>query len=293
MGLCAAKEKPADEKVSKEERKKNEEINRGMRHDEVADKSINKLLLLGAGESGKSTLFKQAIKIYGEGFSEVDLKGYTSVIHSNLILCAKTLAQQSTKYGPCQTEAGIEAKKIIDQLIGEGDTSKVNSELVPHIKAFWTDPGIQKTYESRSEYQLPDSCRHFMKRVDAICTSTFVPTEQDVLSVRVRTTGIVTTSFSINDAKFQMFDVGGQRNERKKWVHCFEGVTAVLFVAALSEYDQMLFEDTSVNRMQEALTLFDEICNSKWFLKTSMIIFLNKIDLFKEKNSKETNNVYI
>jgi guanine nucleotide-binding protein G(i) subunit alpha len=80
-----------------------------------------------------------------------------------------------------------------------------------------------------------------------------------------------------------MYDVGGQRNERKKWIHCFEGVTAVIFVAALSEYDQILFEDASTNRMMEALNLFDEICNNSFFIKSAMILFLNKRDLFAEK----------
>ena len=80
-----------------------------------------------------------------------------------------------------------------------------------------------------------------------------------------------------------MFDVGGQRSERKKWIHCFENVTTILFLVAISEYDQLLFEDETVNRMQEALTLFDSICNSRWFIKTSIILFLNKIDRFREK----------
>ena len=80
-----------------------------------------------------------------------------------------------------------------------------------------------------------------------------------------------------------MFDVGGQRSERKKWIHCFENVTAIVFLVAVSEYDQVLLEDEMVNRMQEALTLFDSICNSRWFVKTSIILFLNKIDIFKEK----------
>jgi guanine nucleotide-binding protein subunit alpha len=80
-----------------------------------------------------------------------------------------------------------------------------------------------------------------------------------------------------------MFDVGGQRSERKKWIHCFENVTAIVFLAAISEYDQVLVEDETMNRMTEALNLFDTICNSKWFVSTSMILFLNKVDLFKEK----------
>jgi len=83
-----------------------------------------------------------------------------------------------------------------------------------------------------------------------------------------------------------MFDVGGQRNERKKWIHCFSDVTAVLFVAAMSEYDMILYEDEDTNRMDEALNLFDEICNSRWFKKTSMILMLNKRDLFATKIKK-------
>jgi hypothetical protein len=52
----------------------------------------------------------------------------------------------------------------------------------------------------------------------------------------------------IDGTIFEMYDVGGQRNERKKWIHCFDSVTAIIFVAALSEYDQVLFEDASTNR---------------------------------------------
>ena len=95
--------------------------------------------------------------------------------------------------------------------------------------------------------------------------------------------GIVTERYNIDETTFEMYDVGGQRNERKKWIHCFDGVTAVIFVAALSEYDQSLFEDASTNRMTEALALFEDICNNDYFLKSSMILFLNKRDLFAEK----------
>lgn len=103
---------------------------------------------------------------------------------------------------------------------------------------------------------------------------------------RVKTTGITETTFKIDNLIYRMFDVGGQRSERKKWIHCFENVTAIIFLAAISEYDQVLIEDETVNRMTEALTLFDSICNSKWFSSTSMILFLNKIDLFKDKLPK-------
>jgi len=83
-----------------------------------------------------------------------------------------------------------------------------------------------------------------------------------------------------------MVDVGGQRSERRKWIHCFDEVTAILFVCGLSEYDQYLREDETQMRMHESILLFDEICNSSWFQNTSIILFLNKEDLFRDKITK-------
>jgi len=123
----------------------------------------------------------------------------------------------------------------------------------------------------------------YFDNIDRIAQPDYMPNDQDVLRSRVKTTGITETTFIIGDLTYRMFDVGGQRSERKKWIHCFENVTTILFLVAISEYDQLLFEDETVNRMQEALTLFDSICNSRWFIKTSIILFLNKIDRFKEK----------
>ena len=91
---------------------------------------------------------------------------------------------------------------------------------------------------------------------------------------------------------FRIFDVGGQRNERRKWIHAFDNVNAVVFVAAMSEYDQVLFEDETQNRMEEALQLFDQIINSKWFKTTSMILILNKKDLFEMKLAKKPLSKY-
>lgn len=83
-----------------------------------------------------------------------------------------------------------------------------------------------------------------------------------------------------------MFDVGGQRSERKKWIHCFENVTSIIFCVALSEYDQVLLEESSQNRMMESLLLFDSVVNSRWFMRTSIILFLNKVDIFRQKLSR-------
>lgn len=88
--------------------------------------------------------------------------------------------------------------------------------------------------------------------------------------------------------KKRFIDVGGQRSERKKWIHCFDDVAAILFCVALNEYDLTLREDDTVNRLEESLKVFDDVVNNKSFSNTSIIVFLNKVDLFSAK-IKHTN----
>lgn len=142
-------------------------------------------------------------------------------------------------------------------------------------RSWWKNGRVQRP--------LANSINSYFDSINRISQPDYLPNDQDVLRSRVKTTGITETTFIIGELTYRMFDVGGQRSERKKWIHCFENVTTILFLVAISEYDQLLFEDETVNRMQEALTLFDSICNSRWFVKTSIILFLNKIDRFKEK----------
>jgi GTPase SAR1 family protein len=266
------------------------EIEKAMRNDFQKDAAVNKLLLLGAGESGKSTLFKQMVSIYGAGFSKIDLASYTRIIHNNALIGMQTLLQQSHRLAgdPYNLETAINPaleadKKAIMEL-------KMDDQILPEhaekMKRLWQDAGVQLTFANRSRYQMSDSVDYFLNRVEQLAAPDYLPSEDDVLRSRARTTGIVEQDFVIDNNYFRMVDVGGQRNERKKWIHCFDSITAVLFVAALSEYDMVLFEDETTNRMDEAINLFKDICNSKWFTNASMILMLNKRDLFAAKIQK-------
>jgi len=210
------------------------------------------------------------ISIYGKGFNDDDRREYTHIVYTNIIGSIKTLCEQSEELA----QKGIQntrvasknfaSKQFVEEL---KETAVIDSKAAAHFAALWADPGIQTTYDNRSLYQLTDSTGYFLDKIHEVGNEDYLPTEQDVLRSRVRTTGIVENDFVIDGNQFKMFDVGGQRNERKKWIHCFSDVTAVLFVAALSEYDMVLYEDEDTNRMEEALNLFDEICNSRWFKK--------------------------
>uniref|UniRef100_A0AC34RST9 G protein alpha subunit n=1 Tax=Panagrolaimus sp. JU765 TaxID=591449 RepID=A0AC34RST9_9BILA len=98
--------------------------------------------------------------------------------------------------------------------------------------------------------------------------------------------GVIEVQFEIKKKIWRVFDVGGQRSQRKKWIHIFDDVRSVIFVSAMSEYDQVLIEDNATNRMRESLQLFEQVCNNKYFVDTGIILFLNKRDLFAEKIGK-------
>jgi len=246
--------------------------------------------LLGAGSSGKTTFFKQLKCIHGDGFSVKDKSDFRAQIESQIIeqmqkIIARSREMQEEFPGEykqlaLQSPAAIKSAEFIEGLRRD---SAITSEVAQNIKVLWKDPGVSATFEMRARLAIPDSCEHFFSDIDRIAQDKYDPTTQDILLVRKRTTGIIEEYFTINDTRFHIFDVGGQRNERKKWIHCFENVTAVVFVASLSSYDERLLEDENVIVMHETLNLFEEICNSRWFTKTSMILFLNKKDLFEEK----------
>nr|KAJ3420203.1 hypothetical protein HK105_005970 [Polyrhizophydium stewartii] len=105
----------------------------------------------------------------------------------------------------------------------------------------------------------------------------------DILHIRHRTTQIVEMSIIISGRTFRFFDVGGQRGDRKRWIPYFDDVHSILFIASLADYDQVLVEDTRVNRMIDSLALFETIFNHKLLQNSGMILFLNKKDLFEAK----------
>ncbi|KAJ5561670.1 Heterotrimeric G-protein alpha subunit [Penicillium sp. DV-2018c] len=268
----------------KEGKARNEEIDNQLKRDKMLQRNEIKMLLLGAGESGKSTILKQMKLIHEGGYSRDERESFKEIIYSNTVQSMRVIleAMESLELPLEDARHEYHVQTIFMQPAQiEGDS--IPPEVGNAISQLWRDTGVQECFKRSREYQLNDSAKYYFDSIERIAQPDYLPTDQDVLRSRVKTTGITETVFVIGDLTYRMFDVGGQRSERKKWIHCFENVTTILFLVAISEYDQLLFEDETVNRMQEALTLFDSICNSRWFVKTSIILFLNKIDRFKEK----------
>ncbi|KAK4058015.1 Guanine nucleotide-binding protein alpha-2 subunit [Microbotryomycetes sp. JL221] len=273
-----------------------------------------KILLLGSGESGKSTIVKQMKIIHQNGYSRDEMLLFRLTIYKNVIDSAQTLvlALRRFKMEPIESVNRAFAEQIAEYRLEAdnynssptlslsqqpsnsspinsnsnqmvGPSGGLSSEIVDAIDSLWHDPIIPSVLDRSSEFYLMDSASYFFDEIKRIGTPGYVPNEADVLRARTKTTGISETKFKSGQLSIHMFDVGGQRSERKKWIHCFEAVTSIIFCVALSEYDQVLLEENGQNRMNESLVLFESVINSRWFIRTSIILFLNKIDLFKSK----------
>lgn len=282
MGLCLGSEVTEE---GKQARLRSVRIDRELYEHARQEMNVVKILLLGAAESGKSTLVKQMKIIHSNGFNKQELSSFKPAVLDNLLTSMKFVLHGM---GVLRINLANNKNKVhAHSVLSCGRCFDEEQVLFPFIGhalcCLWADQGVRSAAARGYEYELNDSALYFFENMGRIMSPDYVPTETDVLRVRIRTTGVIETQFKVKHLLFRLYDVGGQRTERRKWISCFEDVRAVLFVVSLSGYDMTLVEDPSMNRLQESLKLFSSICNNVFFRSTSMILFMNKIDLFQEK----------
>ena len=221
--------------------------------------------------------------IHGSGYTDEDKRGFIKLVFQNIFMAMQIMirAMERLKIQYQNFDSSDKAEIVLSADLETVTTFE--SPYVEAIKDLWNDSGIKECYDRRREYQLTDSAKYYLSDIDRIAEPNYLPTKQDILRARVATTGIIEHTFNLKEIRFRMIDVGGQRSERRKWIHCFENVTSIVFLVALSEYDQFLYESESENRMEESKALFKTIITYQWFQNASVILFLNKKDLLEEK----------
>lgn len=237
-----------------------------------------KILLLGAGDSGKSTIAKQ-VKFLHSGFSQEELRAYQPAALSSLINALRCLVRGALSLN---YRLPVSLKNIAEQLM-QVSVLHISPELREKLPKILAEKNIQKALKQQSLFYLPDAAPYFFENIQRVLAPDYVPTFQDVLWCKIKSMGISEITFTEQGNSFLLVDVGGQRSERRKWLYCFQDVTAIIFCVALSEYNLTLEEDQTVNRMDESLQLFKETCSSRWFQNAPIILFLNKNDIFEKK----------
>ncbi|XP_039181461.1 guanine nucleotide-binding protein subunit alpha-13 [Crotalus tigris] len=276
-----------------EQQRRSKEIDKCLCREKTYVKRLVKILLLGAGESGKSTFLKQMRIIHGQDWDRPAREEFRATIYSNVIKGVRVLVDAREKLhipwgNPANQTNG-------DKMMAFDTRSEVVQGMVqthtflqylPTVRALWADSGIQHAYDRRREFQLGESIKYFLDNLDKLGDPDYLPSQQDILLARRPTKGIHEYDFEIKNVPFKMVDVGGQRSERKRWFECFDSVTSILFLVSSSEFDQVLMEDRLTNRLTESLNIFETIVNNRVFSNVSIILFLNKTDLLEEKVQK-------
>jgi len=261
-----------------------------LQRDRKRNAKVHKLLLLGTGNSGKSTFFKQLARIHGQGLGEDDVLSASKHIQDSIVVQMKHILQTFKPEDADNIAPADETKLDLPPDLQQSGMRILNlspeqplKEVVDDIATLWDHELIKEAYTNRTNLGIADSAPHFFDDLERIRQPSYRPTPEDILLARIPTTGMRSQQFVIKETTFNIFDVGGQRSERNKWIHCFDTVHGILFVASLSCYDQNLFEENELNAMSEALELFKIVANSRYFSAASLILFLNKSDLFQQK----------
>merc|ERR1711913_98223 len=245
------------------------------------------LLLLGADGSGKSTFIRQMQLIHGPGFNDNDKVDLVPDVYDNIFDAMTVLARQIEED---RLDIPIEAPRWEDIETFRNSENPIPVRLEA-VRKLWCDPGIKTCYSRRSEFSTLNpinvSAKYFLDQIERISETGYLPITEDIIRVRRGTKGIpVPYEFFVSGIKFKITDVGGDREQRQNWIDVMGNqITCVIFLAAIDEFDTYILPDNKreKNKLVESPEVFAEIQNNPCLKHKTFILFLNKVDVFKDK----------
>lgn len=274
---------------------KNKTIEEQILKDKRTNKCSGKILLLGIGESGKSTIFKQFNANCGVDKTD-SYEEYIPKIYNNII---NGVTQLINIYRKSHNSLNPAIDVLNDQIMKLIEDPSIVSDYIPDpesietlsckIQSLWSISLYKEIYNDRNKdkYYISDGVGYFLDNIYRIFIKNYIPVEQDIFHVRSRTTGIAEIKLKFaDDSYFNLIDVGGQNIERRKWFTLFNDITAVIYCAALSDYNARDEENEEGTRLNKSINIFRTVILHPFLAKTAIILFLNKKDVFKEKIEK-------
>ena len=141
------------------------------------------------------------------------------------------------------------------------ETDVLPRDIADAVSSLWRDPAVQEAVQRSREFRLNDSAVYYLNAIERMSSPYYSPTDQDILRCPVKAKGITETTFKVGELTYRLVDVGGQKGERRKWIHCFENVASLVFLVSLSEYDEVLYEDESVVCALSVVTFLSPLTN--------------------------------
>jgi guanine nucleotide-binding protein subunit alpha len=243
---------------------------------------VGKVLLLGGGETGKSTILKQMHLLYGQRDS-LDANLFKMWMKRNVVECAHAIVKFMDDRGEDDASLKLDAKDR-EMLLEFDKEGKISADEGVKLAALWKkdDSVLKRAMEvNRSDpsHWILDQAPFFFEHAERIAADGYEPDTTDIVKTRVLTVGINTVSFidevdcayltqflpaaaslvapedvdkSNTQLPWQMIDVGGQRGERRKWMSALDDVLCLVYTVGLIEYQQIMYEDTKTVRSSHA-----------------------------------------
>eukprot|EP01080_Neovahlkampfia_damariscottae_P011385 gene11385-4552_t len=254
-----------------------------------------KILLLGPGEVGKSTIYKRICQWNNKNYSLGEYLVHKDALLGNIIFSFKKIFVILENDPTWRISLSQEENEFVDRLsnipIDILSVSRFfNEEDVQFIKDLSTNKLVKSIIDHNHKYLVNDKIAYWIENIDTIFNidSNSGIDFDLILSCQLKTTGIVRTNFIYKGRKFQLFDTGGQRNERKKWMNLYENVDAVLMIGALSQFNELCYEDEKTNKVQECLQLVEDLGLCKSLSNVPFYLYLNKHDIFIKELKNDT-----
>ncbi|EIN08840.1 G-alpha-domain-containing protein [Punctularia strigosozonata HHB-11173 SS5] len=155
------------------------------------------------------------------------------------------------------------------------------------MSRLYRDPVIRSVLREK-QVQLEDMGGFFLDCVERVTAPDYIPTDDDILRARIKTLGVSEYRFTLGTngsvgRDWRVYDVGGHRSLVAAWVPFFDDMNAIIFLAPMSAFDQVLEEDHSVNRIEDSVLLWKSIVTNPLLAHTNLVLFLNKSDILRAK----------
>ncbi|PIK58217.1 putative guanine nucleotide-binding protein G(s) subunit alpha-like isoform 1 [Apostichopus japonicus] len=159
----------------------------------------------GAGESGKSTIVKQMKILHKGGFTDEERRSFIQVIYNNIRESIVTLIYALSTLKPPESLADPSLISCVEYIRTKatGTVFEFKEEFFDIVKKLWDDEGVQRCFLRANEFQLIDSAKYFLDKIDDIIEPDFLPSDQDIVRTRQKTTGVLQTHFVVRNIHFQ------------------------------------------------------------------------------------------
>jgi len=249
----------------------------------------SKLLLFGQPGSGKKTIIKNMNLENHFCYTESEKRDYKDTIITNIVKFMRIIIKEMENHGKSfHNRQNKENSDLIMSLPNPLEETIFPTNVADAIKELWKDKNVQKSYHKCCNAgKLDKTVKEDFENIDKIIHPDYIPTEEDILNCCIKNSDSVSEIlFHCDTWKYRIINVNGLKSDHRKWISCFEDIKAIIIVCDISAYDEPSDKDEEMTHLQYDMDFFSWINKSKWFEKTTVILFLNKTDLFKEKLNK-------